>query len=86
MTIVLYTSLILVTLTGGLVMLRIVIGPSESDRAAASDMILASIVALFVLIGLLLEFKAMLDVLLIVSSAGLLSTLALVRLILRDEQ
>jgi|GEM_PF-5877450 len=86
MTAVLYTGLVMMTLAGGAVMVRIIIGPSESDRAAASDMILATIVALFVLIGLLLEFPSMLDLLLIVSSAGFLSTLALVRLILRDEQ
>ncbi len=86
MTLAIYISLVLTTLAGGAVMIRIIIGPSESDRAAASDMILATIVALFVLLGLLLDFPSMLDLLLVVSSAGFLSSLALVRLILRDEQ
>ena len=86
MNIALYISLVLVTLGVSLVIFRIIIGPSEPDRAAGADLLLATTISLFIILGLMLDFKSMLDLLLIVSTAGFLSTLALVRLILRDEQ
>ncbi len=83
---ILYICLGILTITSGAVMYRIIFGPSESDRAAASDMLLATTVSIFIVFGLLLDFSSMIDLLLIVSAAGFLATLAMVRLILRDEQ
>lgn len=82
----LYACLVFLTLSGGAVMYRIITGPSDSDRAAASDMFLATVISLFITVGLLFDFKSTLDLLLVFSSAGFLASLALVRLILRDEQ
>ncbi len=86
MNIALYAGVVLVTLSGAAVILRIAIGPSDSDRAIAADLLLGVCIALFILFGMLADYSAIMDVLLVVSSAGFLSSLALARLILRDEQ
>lgn len=86
MTALLYISAILVIIAGASVILRIISGPSDSDRAVAADLLLGICVALFILFGILSQFTSIMNVLLVVSSAGFLSSLALARLILRDEQ
>jgi multicomponent Na+:H+ antiporter subunit F len=86
MTIALYIAVVLIVLGGACVIFRIVIGPSDPDRAVAADLLLGTCIALFIVFGLLADYSAILDVLLVVSCAGFLSSLALARLILRDEQ
>lgn len=83
---VIYISIGFVTLAGGLVITRIVKGPHEPDRAIASDLLISVAMSLYLLYGIVQNFRSLLDVLIVVSSAAFLSTLALARLIMRDEQ
>ena len=84
--IALYVSLACVFLSGASIMYRIILGPTDADRAIAADMLLVVCIALFCLFGMYYDFSSILDVLLISSGAGFLSSLALARLISRDEQ
>lgn len=86
MNIVYFSCLVLLTIAGATVIARIAIGPSDPDRAVAADLLLATCIGLFVIFGILAGYSAVADVLLAAAASGFLATLALARLILRDEQ
>lgn len=86
MNVVLYISLACVFISGAAVLYRIILGPTDADRAIAADMLLVVCVALFCLFGMYYDFTSVIDVLMIAPIAGFLSSLALARLISRDEQ
>lgn len=86
MDVVLYIALACVFSSGAAILYRIILGPTDADRAIAADMLLVVCITLFCLFGMYYDFTSVLDVLLISSGAGFLSSLALARLISRDEQ
>lgn len=86
MNIILYFSLACVFASGAAILYRIVLGPTDADRSIAADMLLAVCIALFCLFGMYYDFSSVIDVLMIAPIAGFLSSLALARLISRDEQ
>ncbi len=86
MNVIFYIGLVLLTIAGASVITRIAIGPSDPDRAVAADLLLATCIGLFIIFGVIAGYSAISDVLLAAATSSFLATLALARLILRNEQ
>jgi multicomponent Na+:H+ antiporter subunit F len=68
-------------LTFALALLRVAIGPTLADRAAAADVCLYSLVAGLAVLAVRQESEAFIDVLLIATLLGFVASVALARLI-----
>lgn len=65
---------------------RVAIGPTAADRAAAADVCLFALVASFALLSVRADAAPILDGVLIVTLLGFLATVALARLLDRGER
>ncbi len=65
---------------------RVAIGPTAADRAAAADVCLFALVASFALLSVRADAPPLLDGVLIVTLLGFLATVALARLLDRGER
>ncbi len=65
---------------------RIIVGPSDADRAVAADLLFFSIIALIALIGVHLASSATFDILLIATLVGFLGILSLSRALTRGKR
>lgn len=74
-------AILLILILAGIILcfLRIVIGPTASDRAVAVDTITTSVVALFVLLGFIFERYVYLDVALVYSLLAFVGLVAIAR-------
>lgn len=79
---VLTIALVCVVVAVVLTLYRVLRGPTWGDRIAAADFLSTSVAVLVVLIALKTSRGALLDVALIVSILGFLSTVALARYLL----
>ncbi|CAN5799165.1 hypothetical protein BH23ACT8_BH23ACT8_11360 [soil metagenome] len=73
-------------LTFALALLRVGIGPTLADRAAATDVCLYSLVASLAVLAVRQESEAFIDVLLIATLLGFVASVALARLIGRERE
>jgi multicomponent Na+:H+ antiporter subunit F len=73
-------------LTFALALLRVGIGPTLADRAAATDVCLYSLVAGLAVLAVSQESEAFIDVLLIATLLGFVASVALARLIGREGE
>jgi multicomponent Na+:H+ antiporter subunit F len=62
-------------------LVRVAIGPTPADRAAATDVCLFALVASFALLSLRFDAPELLDGVLVVTLLGFLATVALARLL-----
>lgn len=66
--------------------IRMVIGPDDANRAAASDLLFFAVIALFAMIGALRSFGATFDVVLIASVVGFLASVSLARAVSKGRR
>lgn len=64
-----------------LAVVRIVLGPTAGDTAAAGDLIFFSFIGIVAVFGLLFSIDAVIDIILIAAILGFLSILSLARLL-----
>jgi multicomponent Na+:H+ antiporter subunit F len=79
--IVVDVALGLLALSFLIALVRLAIGPTPADRAAAADVCLFALVASFALLSLRFDAPALLDGVLVVTLLGFLATVALARLV-----
>lgn len=65
---------------------RMLLGPSDADRAVASDLLFFTVIALFALFGVLLHADLVLDVVLVATTVGFLASLSLARAVTRGRR
>lgn len=65
---------------------RMARGPYAADRAVAADLVFFAFVAAVALLAVRLEEQALLDIALIATLVGFLATVALARLVHREER
>lgn len=75
-------ALILLLVSVALTLYRVVRGPSWGDRITAFDFLSVNLAVLFVVVALRSGFESLLDVALLVSVLGFLTTIALTRYLL----
>jgi multicomponent Na+:H+ antiporter subunit F len=83
--IVLDVALAALALSFLLALVRVALGPTAADRAAAADVCLFALVAAFAVLAVRTEAPALLDGVLVVTLLGFLATVALARLLFRGE-
>ncbi|MBD7983897.1 Na(+)/H(+) antiporter subunit F1 [Sporosarcina sp. Sa2YVA2] len=69
-------ALILFSITIGIAVLRIILGPSMPDRVIALDMIGVNLIAVIAVFSVLMETKAYLEVILILGILSFIGTIA----------
>lgn len=69
-------ALILFSITIGIAVLRIILGPSMPDRVIALDMIGVNLIATIAVFSVLMETKAYLEVILILGILSFIGTIA----------
>jgi multicomponent Na+:H+ antiporter subunit F len=74
--IILTTSLILFGVAIAITLVRILLGPSFSDRVLAMDVIGVNLISAMAILSILLQTKAFLDVILILGILAFISTIA----------
>jgi multicomponent Na+:H+ antiporter subunit F len=65
---------------------RMVEGPDAADRAVAADLVFFAFVAAVALLAVRLEEQALLDIAVVATLVGFLATVALARLVHREER
>ncbi|WP_430593189.1 monovalent cation/H+ antiporter complex subunit F [Humidisolicoccus flavus] len=65
---------------------RMLVGPTEADRAIAGDLLLFGMVGLLTLFGVRIENAATFDLVLVASFVGFLSALSLARVLTRGQR
>ncbi|HSK54365.1 MAG TPA: monovalent cation/H+ antiporter complex subunit F [Jiangellales bacterium] len=65
---------------------RMVKGPDAADRAVAADLVFFAFVAAVALLAVRLEEQALLDIAVVATLVGFLATVALARLVHREER
>ena len=65
-------------------LVRVAIGPTAADRAAATDVCLFALVASFALLSLRFDAPELIDGVLVITLLGFLATVALARLLRRS--
>jgi multicomponent Na+:H+ antiporter subunit F len=65
---------------------RMLVGPSEADRAIGGDLLLFGMIGLLALIGVRIGSTATFDIVLIASFVGFLSALSLARILTRGKR
>lgn len=65
---------------------RTVAGPDDANRAIASDLLFFSVIALFALVGTLLQTRSVFDVVLVATVVGFLASVSLARAITRGRR
>jgi multicomponent Na+:H+ antiporter subunit F len=65
---------------------RMVRGPHAADRAVAADLVFFAFVAAVALLAVRLQEQALLDIAVIATLVGFLATVALARLVHREER
>jgi multicomponent Na+:H+ antiporter subunit F len=65
---------------------RMVRGPDAADRAVAADLVFFAFVAAVALLAVRLEERALLDIAVVATLVGFLATVALARLVHREER
>lgn len=81
--VMLMTSVILISITLLIAILRIVLGPSLPDRVLALDVIGVNIIASIAVISVLMDTKAFLEAILILGILSFIGTIAYSKYILR---
>ncbi|SFO76087.1 multicomponent Na+:H+ antiporter subunit F [Geodermatophilus dictyosporus] len=79
--ILLDAALVVLALALGAATLRLVAGPTDADRALAVDLGFAVVVAAIALLAVRLDRPALLDLVLVATLVGFLSTVAFARLV-----
>lgn len=79
MTTVLWIAVALLLSTIVAVGYRMLVGPDDANRAAASDLLFFAVIGLFALGGVLLRLDAVFDVVLVATMVGFLASLSLAR-------
>lgn len=69
-------ALVLFSITIGIAVLRIILGPSMPDRVIALDMIGVNLIAIIAVYSVLMETKAYLEVILILGILSFIGTIA----------
>ncbi|MBZ6371360.1 MULTISPECIES: monovalent cation/H+ antiporter complex subunit F [Microbacterium] len=64
---------------------RMIVGPSDVDRAAAADFVFFAFIAAVALLSLRLEDPSLLDAVIVATLTGFLATVALARLVDRSR-
>ncbi|TQO20707.1 multicomponent Na+:H+ antiporter subunit F [Rhodoglobus vestalii] len=65
---------------------RILVGPTEADRAIGGDLLLFGMIGLLALFGVRIQSTATFDIVLIASLVGFLSALSLARILTRGKR
>lgn len=78
-------SIVMVTLSLAIAFVRMVLGPTLSDRVVALDMMTTLIIALCGIVATFTSVAAYLDVALVVALIGFLATVALARYVDRRD-
>lgn len=73
--------LVALVLSMTVVIVRLVIGPTDADRAAALDLAFVHVLAAVAVLAVRLEIPAILDLVLVGTLVGFLATVALARLL-----
>lgn len=63
---------------------RMVVGPTDADRAVGADLVFFVLVGCIALLAVRLDTPAMLDIVVMATLTGFLATVALARLVDRD--
>jgi multicomponent Na+:H+ antiporter subunit F len=79
--ILLDTALVVLALALVVATVRLVVGPTDADRALGVDFGFAVVVAAFALLAVRLDAPALLDLVLVATLVGFLSTVAFARLV-----
>ena len=77
------TALVLIAIAIGIAVLRIVLGPSLPDRVLALDVIGVNLIASIAVISVMMNTKAILEVILIFGIFSFIGTIAYSKFILR---
>ena len=83
MTIVMVASLSMIAFATVVAVVRIVLGPSDSERAVATELVFFAFIGFVIILGINYGLEAILDVVLIATLFGFLSALSLAR-VLKD--
>jgi multicomponent Na+:H+ antiporter subunit F len=78
-------SLLVLALSFLAALVRVVIGPTVADRAAAADICLYVVVAALALLSVRLEAGALLDAVLVATMLGFIAAISLARLVGRKK-
>lgn len=81
MTIVVVGSLAMVSFATIAATYRIITGPTDSDRAIATELVFFSFIAFVAVLGIYFGIEALFDILLVATVFGFLSALSLSRVI-----
>ena len=81
MTIVVTVSLAMVSFATVAAVYRIVTGPTDGDRANATELVFFGFIAFAAVLGIYIGFEALFDILLVATVFGFLSAMSLARVI-----
>ncbi len=86
MTIVIGTAIVLITLAAVLGFVRIGRAPDDATRAVVADLLFFCVIAVFALAAMMSGSAVLFDVLLIATLLGILTTVALARMLTRGRR
>lgn len=79
-------AIVLVVISLALAAARMVIGPTDADRAVAADLLFFAIIAMIALVGVRVESSATFDIVLIATLVGFLSAISLARALTKGKR
>lgn len=79
-------AIVLVVISLALAAARMVIGPTDADRAVAADLLFFAIIAMIALVGVRVGSSATFDIVLIATLVGFLSAISLARALTKGKR
>jgi multicomponent Na+:H+ antiporter subunit F len=79
-------AIVLVVISLSLATARMVIGPTDADRAVAADLLFFAIIAMIALVGVRVASSATFDIVLIATLVGFLSAISLARALTKGKR